>query len=76
MNEYEARLAIVKRITEVLLDFSEDDPTPEDYESMEVVSEAICESLDLDVMGVVGNVVSVHLDLTDEVDHEADAESL
>ena len=75
MNEHEARLAIIQRVCDTLLDFTEDAPSPEDIEEMLIVAETIIESLDLDVMNVVNDTIACHINLEyADADETTDAE--
>lgn len=61
MNESDARLKILEKITAVLVDYvaEEQDVTDEDREAMEFIADEIAEDLDLNVVAVQDSTVTI-----------------
>lgn len=61
MNESDARLKILEKITAVLVDYvaEEQDVTDEDREAMEFIADEIAEDLDLSVVAVQDSTVTI-----------------
>jgi RNA-binding protein YhbY len=61
MNESDARLKVLEKITAVLIDLvaEEADITDEDREAMESITDEIAEDLDLTVVSVDGSTVTL-----------------
>lgn len=61
MNENDARLKVLEKITAVLIDLvsEEQDMTEEDREAMESIADEIAEDLDLSVVSVDGSTVTL-----------------
>jgi hypothetical protein len=61
MNESDARLKILEKITSVLIDLlaEEGDVTEDDREAMESIADEIAEDLDLNVVSVDGGTVTL-----------------
>lgn len=61
MNESDARLKVLEKITAVLIDMvsEQQDVTDEDLEAMELITDEIAEALDLNVVSVDGSTVTL-----------------